>query len=106
MFIANWLIIIISLILIWSIWLNFAKEKQIITLQYSFNEMSDFAKNTLDEIFQEREELEGERDLVPFIISEPLTEWEQKVKHLLNMQYKAGVSTYKITDGAKTLGIK
>ena len=106
MFVANWLIILITIVLIWSIWLNFARAKQISVLQYSFNDMSDFAKNSLDAIYNERVYSEGERDLVPYVITEPIEEWENKVDLLLNMQYKSGLGSHNINVGARVLGIK
>ncbi len=105
MFIPIWIVVIASLILIWSIWMNFNRSKQIYTLKYGFVTISDMAINKLREIKSERAEKEGDDELLPFEIVESINEIEAIVKHLLESQQKAGVSPYTLKDGAKALGI-
>jgi hypothetical protein len=105
MFIPFWLLVITSIILAWSIWVNFDRSKQISTLKYGFVTILDLAINRLREIKSERVEKEGDDELLPFVIVDSLTEVEAAVENLLDSQQKAGVSPYTMKDGAKALGI-
>jgi hypothetical protein len=105
MFIPFWLLVITSIILAWSIWMNFDRSKQMSTLKYGFVTISDLAINRLREIKSERVEKEGDDELLPFVIVDSLTEVEAAVEHLLDSQQKAGVFPYTMKDGAKALGI-
>jgi hypothetical protein len=105
MFIPFWLLVITSISLAWSIWMNFDRSKQISTLKYGFVTISDLAINRLREIKSERVEKEGDDELLPFVTIDSLTEVEAAVEHLLDSQQIAGVSPYTMKDGAKALGI-
>jgi hypothetical protein len=105
MFIPIWIITGILLILVWSIWLNFQRSKQVQSLQYSFVTISDLSINKLREVKSECEQHEGDPELVPYVVSESLQEIESEVEHLLKRQEQAGVQPYQLKDGAKELGI-
>lgn len=106
MFIPIWILFIVSIILTWSIWMNFNRSKQISTLKYGFVTISDLAINKLREIKSERLEIEeGDEELLPIQIVESLDEIEAAIEHLLHSQQKIGISSYTLKDGAKALGI-
>jgi hypothetical protein len=99
------MIVVTFLVLAWAIWLNFDRARQITSLKYSFITFSDLAINKFHEAKSERENREGDPELVPFEIIEGYQEIEDTVSHLLAAQYEAGVKPYQLKDGAKALGI-
>jgi hypothetical protein len=105
MFIPIWMIITIAVILLWSVALNFLREKQITALKYSFINLSDTAINMLNLIKDERENYDGDVELMPVEIIESIQEFDQKVGFLLELQGKSGVKHNPSRDGAKALGI-
>jgi hypothetical protein len=105
MFIPVWLIVVTFVILAWAIWLNFNRAKQVLSLKYSFITVADLAINKLHEAISERENREGDSELVPLQIIEAAKEIEDTVNHLLMTQEQAGVTPYQLKEGAKVLGI-
>jgi hypothetical protein len=105
MFIPVWMIITIAVILLWSVALNFLREKQITALKYSFINLSDTAINMLNLIKDERENYDGDVELMPVEIIESIQEFDQKIDFLLELQGKSGVKHNPSRDGAKALGI-
>lgn len=105
MFISLCVITGILLTLVWSVWLNFHRAKQIRSLKYCFVTISDLSINKLREVKLERDEHLGDPDLVPYIVSESLREIESTVENLLKLQEQAGVQLYSLKDRAKELGI-
>lgn len=105
MFISLYVISGILLILLWSVWLNFHRAKQIRSLKYCFVTISDLSINKLREVKSAREEHVGDPDLVPYIVSESLREIESSVENLLKRQEQAGVQPYSLKDRTKELGI-
>jgi hypothetical protein len=103
MFIPVWMIITIAVILLWSVALNFLREKQITALKYSFINLSDTAINMLNLIKDERENYDGDVELMPVEIIESIQEFDQKIGFLLELQGKSGVKHNPVVMGQRHL---
>ncbi len=66
------------------------------SLKYSFVAISDLSISKLREIKSEREQHEGNPELVPYVVLESLQEIESTVEHLLKRQEQAGVQPYQL----------